>query len=211
MQELFCLWQHCPSESWVRRWCSCLACGDPGSAKCARTRTASATGVMALSESLFEPLVAGDQKASLASPSVALPIQALRGLPCLGFYSTDQALKGALGGVLLCSLMRQAFNGPASLLFSCQCWRVGGERLWWWLHPLRVIQQHCLASVAAWLSSTEISLHNLLPHVPSICLFAVNSNPRPGIRPYSPNSSSQGSLILIPSRLPHISCFTLSL
>ena len=85
---------------------------------------------MALSESLFEPLVAGDQKASLASPSVALPIQALRGLPCLGFYSTDQALKGALGGVLLCSLMRQAFNGPASLLFSCQCWRVGGERLW---------------------------------------------------------------------------------
>ena len=38
-------------------------------AKCARTQTASAAGVMALSESFFEPLVAGDQKASLASLS----------------------------------------------------------------------------------------------------------------------------------------------
>ena len=35
----------------------------------------------------FEPLVAGDQKTSLASLSGALPIQALRGLPCLGFFS----------------------------------------------------------------------------------------------------------------------------
>ena len=33
------------------------------------TRTASAAGVMALSESFFEPLVAGNQKASLASLS----------------------------------------------------------------------------------------------------------------------------------------------
>ena len=65
--------------------------------------------------------------------------------------------------------------------------------------------------MAAWLSSTEISLHNLLPHIPSICLFAVNSNPRPETRPYSPNSSSQGSPILIPFRLPQISCSTLSL
>ena len=43
--------------------------GTPGSAKCAGTRTASATGVMDLSESFFKPLVAGDQKASWASPS----------------------------------------------------------------------------------------------------------------------------------------------
>ena len=34
--------------------------------QCAGTRTASAAGVMALSESFFEPLVAGGQKASLA-------------------------------------------------------------------------------------------------------------------------------------------------
>ena len=33
-------------------------------AKCAGAQTASATGVMALSESFFEPLVAGDQKSS---------------------------------------------------------------------------------------------------------------------------------------------------
>ena len=64
-----------------------LACGDPGGAKCAGTRTASAIGVMVLSESFFQPLVAGDQKASLASFSIAAPIQALRGLHCLGAFS----------------------------------------------------------------------------------------------------------------------------
>ena len=43
-----------------------MACGDPGGTKCAGTQTASVAEVMALSES-FEPLVTGDQKASLAS------------------------------------------------------------------------------------------------------------------------------------------------
>ena len=51
-------------------WCSCLAREDPGGANCAGTQTASAAGVMALSEFL-EPLVAGDQKASLASLSLS--------------------------------------------------------------------------------------------------------------------------------------------
>ena len=46
-----------------------MACGDAGGAKCAGTQTASATGVMALSESFFQPLVAGDQEAFLASLS----------------------------------------------------------------------------------------------------------------------------------------------
>ena len=41
----------------------------PGGTKCARTQTASIAGVMALSESFFEPFVPGDQKASLASVS----------------------------------------------------------------------------------------------------------------------------------------------
>ena len=50
-------------------WLGCLACRDPGVAKCAGTQIASATGVMALSGSFFKPLVAGDQKASLASLS----------------------------------------------------------------------------------------------------------------------------------------------
>ena len=44
-----------------------LGLQDPGSIKGAGTQTASAVGVMDLSESFFEPLVAGDQKASLAS------------------------------------------------------------------------------------------------------------------------------------------------
>ena len=51
------------------KWSSCLGCGDPGGTKAAGTQIASTTGVMALSESFFEPLVAGDQKASLASLS----------------------------------------------------------------------------------------------------------------------------------------------
>ena len=46
-----------------------MACRDTGSAKYAGTQAASAAGVMALSESFSEPLVAGDQKAFLASLS----------------------------------------------------------------------------------------------------------------------------------------------
>ena len=72
--------------------------------------------------------------------------------------------------------------------------------------------------------------HSLLSHIPSICLWAVNKNPRPGIVPQSLNSSSQplslpgdlvpvqgvyscgkDCLIPIPFRLPQISCLTLSL
>ena len=68
------------------------------------------------------------------------------------------------------------------------------------------------------------------PHIPSICLSAVNGSPRPGIAPQSLNPSSQplhlpgdqhscpgyvwlrkDCLILILFRLPQISCFTLSL
>ena len=83
--------------------------------------------------------------------------------------------------------------------------------------------------MATQLSSTGISHHSLLPHIPFICLSSVNSSPRPGIAPQSLNSSSQllcfqGTcvpvwgmyscdkycLILIPFRLLQISCFTLS-
>ena len=64
-----------------------MACRDSGGTKCAGTWTASTAGVMAFSESFFfQPLVAVDQKASLASLSVALPVQALKGLPCLGSF-----------------------------------------------------------------------------------------------------------------------------
>ena len=53
--------------------------------------------------------------------------------------------------------------------------------------------------MAAWISSTGISHHNILPHIPSIQLSAVNSSPRPGIASESLNSSSQP---LKPSREP---------
>ena len=110
-----------------------------------------------------------------------------------------------------------------------QPWPVGREAMVM-APPLHVTQQHHLASMAAWLSSTGISHHDLLPHIPSIHLSGVNSSPRPGIAPQSLSSSSQppclpgecvpvwglygcsqDCLILIPFRLPQISCFTLSL
>ena len=71
-KTFFCLWQLCPSESWAWRWRSSLACRDPGGAKCVGTQTASAAGVMALTESFLKPLEAGDQKASLANLSLKL-------------------------------------------------------------------------------------------------------------------------------------------
>ena len=46
-----------------------MACGDPAGTKCAGTRTASAAGVMVLSEYFFQSLIAGDQKVSLATLS----------------------------------------------------------------------------------------------------------------------------------------------
>ena len=105
-----------------------------------------------------------------------------------------------------------------------------GEKLWQQLHPLCMTQQYRLASMADRLSSTGISHHSLLPHIPSTLLSTVNSSPCPGIVPQSLNFSSQtlslpgdqhpvqgmyvcgkDCLILIPFRLPQISCFTLSL
>ena len=85
-------------------------------------------------------------------------------------------------------------------------------------------QQYHFVSMAALLSSTGISHHSLLPHIPLIRLSTVNSIPRLGIAPQSLNfqgtyfpvwgmyGCSKDCLILIPIRLPTvISCFTLSL
>ena len=91
-------------------------------------------------------------------------------------------------------------------------------------------RQYCFASMAARLSATGISHHSLLPRISSIHLSTVNSSPHPGIAPQSLKSSSQllhlpsdphpclgyawlwkDCLLLIPFRLPQISCFTLSL
>ena len=57
--------------------------------------------------------------------------------------------------------------------------------------PPSVTQQYHFASMAAGLSSTSISHHDLLPHIPSIRLSTVSGSPHPGITPQSLNSSSQ--------------------
>ena len=75
-----------------------MARRDPGGIKCAGTRTASAAGVMALSESFFEPLVTDDQKASLASLSPHLcPFRHIEGPPWLGSYSVDWHIRHLKG------------------------------------------------------------------------------------------------------------------
>ena len=68
--RLFCLWELCPSETWVWRWHSCLACGDPGSAKRAGTGLPLPQELWPYQSLFPEPLVVGDQKASLASLSL---------------------------------------------------------------------------------------------------------------------------------------------
>ena len=57
--------------------------------------------------------------------------------------------------------------------------------------PPMLTQQYLLASMAAWLSSTSISHHDLFTHICSIHLSIVNSTPHPGIAEQSLNSSSQ--------------------
>ena len=87
MQDFFCLWQLCLIESWACRWHSCLACRDSGGSKCARTRTASTAGVMVRSESSQASCSWWSEGLFGQSFSIAPPIQALRGLPCLGSFS----------------------------------------------------------------------------------------------------------------------------
>ena len=78
------------------------------------TETASVAGVTALSESFLKPLVAGNQKAFVQSFSIALPIHALRGIPCLESFSAVPCVRhieGPLTGVLLCRLAHQTLKG----------------------------------------------------------------------------------------------------
>ena len=115
MQDFFCLWQLCPSESWVWRWYSCLAYGDTEGAKCAGTQTASTAGVMVLSESFFLASCSWWSEGLFGqSFSVAPPMQALRGPPCLGSFSVVPCVRhveGHPGWGPLCRRVRQALKG----------------------------------------------------------------------------------------------------
>ena len=139
----------------------------------------------------------------LRSFPVGQRVRHVEGPPWLGSCSVSwhiRHLRGALGGVFPCRSAGQAFDGPASLLFSCQCHRLGGERL---------------GSPPAQPLHLSLCSHN---------------SPRPGIAAQPLNSSSQpcafqeicvplrgvygcgkDCLILIPFRLPRISSFTVSL
>ena len=127
--------------------------------------------------------------------SIALPVQALKGLPCLEPFSVVRCIRHIEGPPWPGSYsVVQCFRclGPlSSLLLRGWCRHVGKERLWWWLHPLGVTQQYHLASMAAWLLSTGIYHHKLLLNIPSTHLSAVNNSHCPGIAPQSLNSSSQ--------------------
>ena len=96
-----------------------MVCRDPGSAKCAGTQIASLKELWHY-QSLFR---ASCFRASCSwqsdlfgqSFSVALPIQALRGLPCPGSFSVVWCIRDIegdpLAGVLLCSLVHQSLKG----------------------------------------------------------------------------------------------------
>ena len=148
MQNIFGLWPLCHGESWAWRWHRCLACRDLGCIKCSGTWTTYIAGVMGPSVFFKASCSLWSEGLFGQSFSIAPSVQALRGLPCLGSfsvvqhirhiegppwlgpYSVDQCIrevKGSLGGVLLCSSLCQVFGEPASLLLSCQYWRVEGR------------------------------------------------------------------------------------
>ena len=93
------------------------------------------------------------------------------GPPWLGSYSVVQCIRHLTGQPLYCSAADADMSGERG--------------------PPRVPQQYRLASMAAWLSSTGISHHSLLPHIPSIHLSEVHSSACPEIAPQSLNSSCQ--------------------
>ena len=64
--------------------------------------------------------------------SIALPIQALKGLPCLGPFSVVRCIRHIegppLAGILLCSSVLQVFDGPAQLSIAQRLMQAYGER-----------------------------------------------------------------------------------
>ena len=138
-------------------------------------------------------------------------VQLFRRLPGLGSFSIVQCVRDIRGatlvGVLLYRSVCQALKGAPyvgsySVVHVSGVWLaslstfqlpmlVCGERGGVMAPPPSVTQQHRLASLAACLSSMEISYHDLLPHIPSIYLSTDNSSPCPRIAPQSLNSSFQ--------------------
>ena len=72
---------------------ACLACGDPGGSKCAGTWTASAAEVTALSVFFIASCSWRSEGLFGQSFSIPPPIQALKGLLCLGSFSIVQHVR----------------------------------------------------------------------------------------------------------------------
>ena len=69
-----------------------------------------------------------------------------------------QAHRGVpLAGVLLWSSVHQAFDGPASLLFSCRCWHVGREAM------VMAPPSTCGSAVSSCFHSCPAFLHKHFP------------------------------------------------
>ena len=147
-----------------------------------------AAGVMALSESFFKPLVAGDQKASLASLSPYLcqfrhvegvllcrsVCQALKGAPWVGSYSVVQCIRRLMAQPLYCSAANYGVCRGESHTYIRYVW---------------LSSTPCFHGCPAF-------LHRHFPpqSPPSHPLnlsSAVNSSPCPGIASQSLNSNSQ--------------------
>ena len=102
--------------------------------------------------------------------------QALKGAPWVGSYSVVQCIRHLMGQPLYCSAANAGIWEREFMVMAL---------------PLHMTQQYHLASMAARLSSTGISHHNLLPRIALTHLSEVNSSPHSGIAPQSLNSSSQ--------------------
>ena len=177
---------------------------------CAGTRTASASGVMTLSALFWASCSWRSEDLFGQSFSVIEPVQALRGLPCMGSFSVVRCIKcfeESPGWGLLSGLEHQALKwapwlesysvvqcircvmGQLSIvrLPMLACWERGfgdGSHLLRWLSSILLLPW--LPSFSPQAFPTTIS-----SLTSPLCLSAVSSSPCPGIVPISLNSSSQ--------------------
>ena len=133
--------------------------------------------------------------------------------------------------VLLCSSGCQAFDGPASLLFSCRCWCVGEREAMVmapppthdsavspWFHGCLAFLHRHFPLQSPLSHPLGLSLHSQQQPSPLGSLHTPET-PDPSRCPFQGTSvlvqamygCGKDCLILIPLRLPQISCFTLSL
>ena len=144
-------------------------------------------------------------------------------------FGASGTQRGSLAGVLLCSSVRQVFDAPPSVSFSCLCWRVEREAMVMAPPPTRDSAvspgfHGCLAFLHWHFPPQSPPSH---PLHPSLCSqqqpspWDYSTLPKlqlPATVPSRGPAPVRGTcgcgndcLILIPFTLPQISCFPLSL